>query len=717
MPSKSVQRTLLVGLDQVGASVVDLVLANVGNLGGGPGIIQGIAILTEEMELEHGLTPLQISAGTPFEAWQAEVEQQAARTLQAISQVSHLTQLARHGVELIHSDEVHIILVANLAVGWTAQILPALMETLRRTVERMLASQASLTGVLLFVAPAGSEVSQGEEGQPNIEQWLERRLALKFERGCFVAGLTNEMGLVIGEVKQLIDRTAYFLSVLIREPNLAGNDGLDFGAVFDPAAAGWPAPWLSFGLARLEWPGRELVKGLSRRWSQEMLGQLTAPVKVEGAADLTGQARQAAQRWFIAEKLAPPLLLDRLAALMPPAPATLAAGVPDPPWPWLLPAAAAGVEQAAQTWQESWLGQRKYLEERLAEWQQAWREQAENWLPQQLGPQPTGTVLLAQSYLAAVSELLHTFLAGVSQRLAEAEADLAQVERQMSQIAERLERELAGFPASPAALLGRWGLRPRVWFSAWSRCRQAQDTARALAHLSRSRLLAWQAVNFHEQILPFYQGLLTDWQQLVATWETGCRRVLEARQLLAQPQEAAQLEAGPEALGDPWQEELGLALYQEAIERHGAQIWQQTGRLTDWVLAGLEAEDLSCRLQAETSQALAPLALTPADDLFVRQFPDKAEQSLWLESFAEQARPFWRYDEARLSESSRGQARLESWLLLPQGEQSPLAAVSQSWPHPPLILASHQLNEIVVVSIRRMLFPGSSTSLAGQQRE
>lgn len=267
-----------------------------------------------------------------------------------------------------------------------------------------------------------------------------------------MAGLTNEAGLIVGDIQQLIRSTVSFLRLLW--PAAA-----TISPVWESrAAGGWETGLISFGIALIRWPDAELVAILSRRWTRALLKQTLRPPQANRPApDLARQAREAGQQWIMSQKLAPPLLLERLAEPMPSLPHHLPDLAPDPPWPWLLVKTQARIEQAARRWQDEWLaaGQAR-LQPILRDAQAAWRQQADTWLRQHLAQPEPGAVLKTRSYLAAMSELLRAFVEGIEQKLDEAEADLVEVERQLSQTAERLIAELAGFPKSPLDVLFKW---------------------------------------------------------------------------------------------------------------------------------------------------------------------------------------------------------------------------------------------------------------------
>lgn len=687
MPPESFQRTLLVGLGQVGAKTAEHLLAEVTRCLGEIKVIQAIAVLCEETPLERIKGSLTVPPATPFESWQADFEKTVAQTVLDISQLSHLAVLTRQGFALSRTDELNVIVIANPLESGTLTGLAPLAESLRQTIYRTLGCYAGLTGLFLGLPPG--------ESAAEAKSLMDISLPLEsFDRGCFLAGLVNEAGLIIGDGEDLIERAAYFLKLLGYESDLAG-DTLSL-------AAGWEMPLTSFGLAWLNWPGPALAEGLSIRWSQELLQKL---LLAPPALDLVKQARQAAQQWLIAEKLAPPLLLDELAGLMPPVPHTLTALIPDPPWPWLLLEVIPHLEQATGQWQEAWLDRRNLLQDKLVNLRQGWGDAALTWLRQHLGQIRSGAVPTAQSYLAAVTELLQAFVAGVEEKLSEAERDLAEIDGKIGELAGSVSDRITTLPASPLATVWLWGLSPGHWWSAWMDCRQAQSMARNLAHLNRSRLLSWQIVSYYEEILPFYRHLLADWAKIVSLWEQTCRQVAEASRSLNELDWTDHLKTSLTAATGPWDEATVLELYREAVDRNREEIWEQLESFGDWVLEALEAEEICQRLRDRTRQMLLPLVALPVDEALCRQFPDEKQQAHWLAGLAEQARPFWRYDEAALAETARAQTRLDTWLLLPNGDTSPLAAAAATWPRPPIIRASRSPDKLVIVTMRQINQP------------
>jgi hypothetical protein len=709
MATNGLQRTLVVGLGQVGVKTTDHLLADLLPLVGEATLIQGLAVAVEEIELNNVESHLLVSPEADFETWQADFEEQVELSLHHISQLNNLAWLAQQGFTLRHADEIHVIIVANVAEAWINRTLAGVIDVLRQTVNRTLACHIGMTGVLLLIPSVESEASDHQEsGQPMmpsfavgaqanlLDDWIGSSLLLDdFGRGCFLASLTNEVGLIVGDADTLIQRTVYFLTLLIREISTGNWDWSH------DSPAGWGVPLTSFGLATLCWPGQELVNALSARWTKHLLTQLMTLPPMSTPTDLTQKAREAAQQLMRSKKLVPSLLIDRLTALMPSLPHHLVAVVPDWPWPWLLVDVQSKLENAAQRWQENWLAGRDRLQTTLAELETDWGEQAESWLKQQLlAASKAGIVLTTQSFLAAVTELLRIFIEGVEHNLAEAEIDLANIDQRLGEVAEALIDELATFPDSPLAMLLSWGPHPSMWWRYWSRCRRTQTLARNFAHLTRGRLMAWQTVSYYEEVLPFYRRLLTGWGQRVETWEHHCQQVTQAAQSPALTKWAAQLEQCLTNSAGPWTDSLVTTLYEEGVGRHYDVVWEQSGTFIDWSVDGLAVEEIVQRLVQATAQALWPSVAMPVDQVLYRQLPGEKARLDWLAGMVEQARPFWRYDEATLAESVRRQVHQETWLLLPDAESSPLAHLSQTWSHPLRLLSSRNPEELGVITLR-----------------
>lgn len=702
MTQIQMQRTLLIGLGEAGARIADGLLGELNRWLGQVGIVQGVAVLSAEMALDNIEANLRLSPEAALESWQPDFEAQVDSALRQISQLNQVARLSQQGVTLHRQDEIHLILVADLAEAWVQPALPALAATVRAVVERRLACYVGLTGMLLDTGPAESveptPASSGRYHPPVKSIPFACRPADQFDRGCFVASLTNEAGLIIGDVDQLIRHTVFFLTVLLRQVRVSGIDWEE------ERAGGWGPSLTSFGLAAVRWPGRQLAGILSRRWALAVLKQMvTLPPPRSGTPDLARQAREVVQQWVTGQELAPPLLLDRLAALMPPLPNQLPGLAPDPPWPWLLLDTQASIEQACQSWESNWLAVcRDKVKETLADLERAWPQQVEMWLAEQVAARRSGRVLAAQSYMAAISEIWQAFVEGVEQKLEEAEAELAALDRQLGQTAARLADTLADFPASPLSALFYWGRWPVRWPHYWAKCRQAQTMARNFAHLNRGRLIAWQMVSFYEEVLPFYRRLMAEWQQVVARWRQSCQQVVEASNSDSLAEWPGQLESCLLGSTGPWSEEMVTTLYQTATAEQQASLWEQIGPLGEWVREGVEAGTIVERVCDLALTLLLSHVAMPVDEALRRQWPDEKALADWLAGLAEQARPFWRFDETVLRESARSQARLETWLLLPGGADSRLAQIGQSWSPAPLTVPSRDPEALAVITMRRM---------------
>lgn len=683
-----VQRTLIIGLGAAGAKTADLLLADLERQLGRLDVVAGLAVLAGKVELGRLETFLLISPAAGFESWQAEFESRVRLALQQISRLDHVAGLARQGLKLDYPAEVQLWLIVDLAEPPFRTALDAIAATLRQAVYQTLTCQAGLNGLLLNLA----EVTPDGEGWPGgalpfaVEQ---------FDRGCFLAGLTNEVGLIIGGADDLIRRSVYFLSLLLRDVPVTGLDW----------AAGWDRTLTHFGVAHVRWPGPVLLPILSLRWTQTILADLIAATP---AIDPARQARQAAQQWLTADRLAPVLLIDQLVAGRSPLPQHLVELVPDPPWPWLLVETRTDLETVAQQWQADWSTDREQFEATLAELESTWPARADAWLRQQLAAVPAGAVVRVQAHLAAVSELLRAFVEGIEQKLEEAEAEHVLVDQHYARAADALAKTIAGFPPSPLRAVLGWGWRPLRWLEYGLICRQAQSQARQLAHLLRARLLVWQKVWYFEELLPFYQRLLAAWQEIVASWSGACQQATRARQLVEQADWAGQLDRLLAANAGPWTASLAASLYHEVVEAQTGQVRAQSGALSDWQAAALAAEQIVAQLEEVTGQALQAALTISVDRALRRQFPADDALSDWLAGLAEQARPFWRYDETALAESSRSQVRLERWLLLAEGENSPLVLPVQNWSRPPVILTSPDPGELAVVTVRQVQYlPGN----------
>lgn len=694
MQTEALQRTLLIGVGDLGAQTADQLLAALPARWHETGLVQAVAVQPDDVSLSH----ISTTFTSPAADWPAKEVQQLEQVLRDISQLEHLARLRRRGVTLRYADEIHAIILANPAEAALAGSLTALIRILRRTTGRVLDCPASLTGVWLAIPPAadGRETTANEElaeaGNPRL--LLDRLPLSEFDRGCFVAGLINEVGLIVGDTDMLIRRTVAFLDLVIREvaAGLAGRDEIP---------AGWGVPLTSFGLARVDWPGSDVTRLLSDRWTHTMLKVLVAPPVPQKA--LADKAQSAARQWLQSSHWVPSLLLEHLAAHLPALPNRLAALVPETPWPWLLVDIHHRLEQAGRQWQDGWLADHRLLPDTLAELLDVWPEQAEKWLTQQVAAFDNGHVVVTHAYLAAVSEHLHSFITDLENRLEEAQQDLANSDERVRTVAGPLADLLQTMPESVFSALLQWGPHPFRWPAYGARCREAQTMARQLAPLIRDRLMMWQTVSLYEDVLPFYRRLQTLWGELVERWTGHCEQVRRAAQT---PDVAAWPDRLDETLAcstGPWDRTLVTALYEEAVARNGAFVADRAGTFTGWQAEQLAAADIVQRLQQVTHQAMAEALAIPVDRLLCRRFPTPAERLEWLAGLLEQARPFWRFDETRLAETARAQVRQESWLLLPDADNSPLAELEQIGPHPVRAVSNQTPEQMGVVVLRRWL--------------
>jgi hypothetical protein len=765
MAVEGLQRTLLVGLGKAGAQVVDRLLARLEALFGPIGILAGIAVRAEG-DAQAGLATVDdvlcVSPEASFDGWRADpspgspvpappwpapswdrdgtragtdqggqvqagqaLEGMVADVLRRISRLAHLTTLAGRGLTLCYPDEVHLVLVADVSQPWVTHSLAAVADSLHESVYHTLACESRLTGLLLLPDTSATPSPQSQESNAppqstilpiyqstNLPTYQSTTLpiyhppTLPFS-ACFIASQTNEAGLVMGDAADLARHASHFLALLIGSPlgTATGEPAWEAGELPGPEGA----PLASFGLAAVRWPGQELGRALSARWAQSLLAWLTAQ-----AAGAEEEANAAAQLLVAAERVAPPLLVESLAGLMPGLPGHLADEAPDPPWPWQMVDVQKRLEAGAQGWEEAWPAARGVWEPALAEISQAWRAAASGWLAQHIGESEAGALAQARAHLAVLDELLEAFVEGVQAYVEEAEADLVAVERKMGAAAASLAGAVAAFPASPLETLLRWGLRPLGWLRFWAECRHAQALAREYAHLLRARLAAWQALLLYEAVLPVYREWAAWWARQVEAWEGCAHQVARAREsahLVAWPE---QVQAALAIANGPWTMELIEELYREALAPDDLApevAWTRLGPLARWVQDGIDAQEIVRHLSDYAADALVAWVALPVDLALLRQFPDREALQNWLAAFIAQARPFWRYDETTLAEQARSRVRLTTWLLLPEADaskpvpegQGGLADLCRAWPQPPILLESQSPEELVAVSVRHRL--------------
>ena len=715
MMAEGLQRTLIVGLGEAGAGVVDQFLARLAATMGPTGIVEGIVVLATDDEQANPASAeatLLVSSESSFADWQVELGVVVAGALRRISRLDQLTTLASHGLSLRYPDEVHLVLVADVGQPWVACSLGGVSGSLHESVYDALTCDSGLTGLLLLSetkdltstksvkceepAPSPSLPTHDHSDHPAFLRLTDKLSGDVFNRGCFLATLTNESGLVIGDTDDLVRYAAHFLSLVVTSPletavteEMWSGGGLSIGERMELS---------SFGLRAIRWPGQELAKILSARWTGALLERLTAPLpKVEE------EARTAAQRLVAGERLAPPLLVESLAELMPGLPAHLADEVPDPPWPWQLVDVQDRLEAGAQSWEDTWMVARNELEPALAETGEEWQTSASRWLTQQIAGTGMGDLAQMLAHLGALNELLEAFVEGVETQVEEVEADLVAVERRMGNVAASLTALIATFPSSPLETLLRWGLHPPGWLRIWTKCRRAQALARSYAHLLRARLMAWQSLCLYEAVLPFYRERLTIWRKQVDAWKRCARQMTKASQLPALGGWREHIEEALAASRGPWTMDLVEELYQSALTADDLTpevAWQRLGPLSQWVVEDLDAREMIRRLGDYAADALTPWITLPVDLALIRQFSEEEALEDWLVAFVAQASPFLRYDETTLTEKVRAQVRRDVWLLLPGGETSSLAPSLQGWPQPPVLLNNQEPQELVAAVVR-----------------
>lgn len=684
MTGKRLQRTLLVGLGQAAAPIVAQALAGLADEFGPVGLVAGLAFVPEQVACEQ--------IALPQAANLAELADRAGRLIRDISQLSHLPHLAQQGVSLQHPDELHLIIVADLAQPELPAVLDPLLDELTDLVSLHQVGHPSLSGVLALVSPVETDQTPaaGTQAQPPTEpDFLGQIPWRRFDRGCFLAGPTNEQGLLIGQAGELEQRLVDFVGLLLRQT-----------IALEPewASAGESGPMV-FGLASLTWPGVELVELGSRYWSHSLLASLLS--LPPDAPNLAGQARQAARQWLTARNLVPPEVLSRLASAIALPPPDLIRWVTDSLWPWHNMTSAQQIEAAAQHWQTGWHERQPQGEAVFATIEAAWLAEADRWPAAYPAAAPMGAVVQVQSRLAAVSELLHAFEEGVSQKLAEAEADLTRAEQQLQQARTTLAEQLRLLPAAPLVALLKWSWRPLRWLSYWEHCRAAQADLQKLSQVSRAQLLALQAVWLYEETLPFYQRLRAAWQEIVAGWEITCQAVRGATQAIT-PVEPAAFAHCLLATGGPWPETAAFEILATAALEQDNRVWKQAGPVLDWWATGLTANQLTSRWLTVTAQALQPYFIVDADQAVVRYLADQAAQTEWLTRWLEQAAPFWWRDETASADTGRLPAYRRHWLLLPGGEHSPLAAAANQIVPPLACLPSHNRHTLTAVTIRSL---------------
>lgn len=683
MAKITLQRTLLVGLGDAAGQTAAAFLVEMDELFGPVGVIRAVVVAAEAVERPDSL-PLSYLRPGENGALPPELKPAVAAGLAEISQLHHLAALKRQGVSL-RADELLVIVVADMAEAWVRAALPPLCQNLRAMVNPVLAPHLATLGVLLWSTAAPLPVlDSAERFQPDLAA-----LATAFDRGCYVAGLTNEAGLIVGDPQMLVQQMAAFLALPVC---LARQEG---GLIVP--ATGWTTPVTYVGLAKRRWPGPALVETLVRRWSRTMLVDLIIQPPARGpTADPAESGRRQAQRALVELKLTPPQLLEGLANEMPAAPGRLGELVPETPWPWLLRTAFESLEQVAPPWQEAWLKNSRQLDDVLAALRAGWPEQVESYLSHGLHHHRTRAVLFVQARIAAVTELLTAFADGVEDRLAESEAALAQIDQRLGRTAERLAEQLDRLPRHPMALALRWGPRPWRWPAAYGICRQAQSDLRQVAQLQQARLQSWQQISLLEALLPFYRELTAQWLRLTRPWAEGCRHVSQAITMLGTDGED-DLE-----ISEPWSAAVVDDRQQTLEAETTAAVWAEAGSLVAWITGAGSPEALLDRLRRPMLRRLTSIWQRPADTILAEHLPEVEAQLAFLQRLIKEATPFWPFDEAALAEPDRMQVTSQIVLLLPQGERSPLGQAARQIKPLPALWPSLRPDQIAVATLRHV---------------
>ncbi|MCB0197194.1 MAG: hypothetical protein KDJ65_34930 [Anaerolineae bacterium] len=683
MSEITLQRTLLIGLGDVAGQTVAAFLAELEARLGQLDVLRAVVVTDPAVELAGGEAVVRLSPGENG-TLPAALEAAVIALLTDISHLQHLTRLNRQGISL-RTDELVVMVVADLAETWVSAALAAFCQNVGAMVNPALAPHLATVGLLLWsteMPPPDSEAANQLRAD-----WA--ALAAHFDQGCYVAGLTNEDGLIVGDPRLFVTQMATFLALPIC---LARQDG------------GWPnppngrrMPVTHVGLAQRCWPAAALVAKLIRRWSRTMLADLLNQPPARGPTDDPAEsAQRQAQQTLLELKLTPPQLLETLAEAMPAVPRRLDELIPETPWPWLLQTAFEALEQITPPWQEAWLKNGRRLDAALAALRADWPDEAPSYLGYGLHHHQAGAVLLVQARIAAMTELLAAFAEGVEARLDEAETELAQIDQRLGQSGERLAGQLDALPSQPVALALGWGLRPWRWPALYRACRLAQNDLRQVAHLQQARLQSWQQLSLLEALLPLYRDLVEQWPHLTRPWIERCRQVGQAVTMLA-PEAADEV-----TIPEPWSA-TAVEKQQQTLEAETtAAVWIEAGSLAAWVSEAAGVEAILDRLRQPMLRRLAELWQRPADVLLAEQLPQAEAQLAFLQQLSEEATPFWPFDEAALAEPDRVQVKSQRVLLLPQGTRSPLGSAARQIKPVPALWPSLTPEQIAVVTLRHV---------------
>ncbi|MCB0197786.1 MAG: hypothetical protein KDJ65_37930, partial [Anaerolineae bacterium] len=258
MAGNITQRTVLVGLGTVGSLLAQQILLAITGEQNVTGPIQMLELLPVNGGSSEPFAAEE-STDDPSPNWSAQFEQELAVVLRSVSQLRYLDRLHAYSGQRPYLDEIFVMVLANLAEPWVWSRLPTLLALIRPAVEQTLACYTGLSAMFLYLPP--------DEGEPAVSAstittaWLSEKLPLpECDRGCFLAGLTNEAGLIIGTAEQLLARIRFFASSLITGMALTEADTVG------PASHGRLPVVAAVGTAWATWPVEALAQALGPRW-------------------------------------------------------------------------------------------------------------------------------------------------------------------------------------------------------------------------------------------------------------------------------------------------------------------------------------------------------------------------------------------------------------------------------------------------------------------
>lgn len=662
---EGVQRVVIVGLGQYGVQLANHVLGQLQRQYGDLDIFTGLGICdadSPQAQVDHLWRTITVSfAGDGNKStFQDIVQPYVQQVIHQVSQVNHLTQLAQQGIRLQRPDEIYGLILADLSLPNTT--LPWLIDLLQIKVSQYLAGGIALTGVLLDLPPeADVDPANTDTDKPDriaAKQPANRLPDIHFDRGCFLVSTMNEMGLSMQSPDQVLDRTAMFLVQLLTTSFAT--------LILDQP---WQTPWMSFGLSKAIWPYQHLAQYLGQRWASRTIRYLLGPPAFpEYKAD-----RQA--RALLSEtRLAPPLLLETLAPHIPPLPNNFDALVPSHPWPWKLNIIKTKFDQVIEDWQSAWQMAQPNLSQVCQTAETRWNRTVETWFQQRLAQPQPGLLTEQAHYLQAITTLLDEVKAGLTVRLEEAEAALAQVEEAWVAQEKKLHHLIQHLPQTPLAMVLRWGWQPLAWLHFWLQCQQAHALARQNTATIRQWMLAQQTAWVYQALKPLYEQLWQTWQAHLVAWQVGMAS-LEARHQACldslHQQSIADILSQSEG---PWSSDWVEAHYQSQTLSL-TELWSaicQTFNLNE--AANDEAwETLLDQAQHYAASQLTKSFQYPIDVALMTHLPDEAIRQTWLTAFLNRSTPFWQYDETTMTEHCRSASRLAQWLTLPNGSDNALS--------------------------------------------